>query len=135
MFAAEQAANRRHLFKAADRISFWLVREFLCEVNEDAVDSDLMHLLYLCEADDPQMLSPLRQWKEIYTSPQVQNRLLRVMAVQILREIAAIIRKGKFFSIMLDEVTDVSNKDQVIIYFVVLMIALLPMKIFLAFAH
>ena len=38
-----------------------------------------------------------------------------MMAVNVLRDIAGFIQKAKFFSLMADEVTDSSNKEQVIV--------------------
>ena len=48
-----------------------------------------------------------------FTSPDVQNKLLKIMAVSILRDIAAKLSNSVFFTLMADEVTDVSNKEQV----------------------
>ena len=42
----------------------------------------------------------------------VQNELLNIMRVQSLREKLAVIHDRKFFSIIADEGTDISNKEQ-----------------------
>ena len=47
-----------------------------------------------------------------FTSHDLQNELLKVMALSVLRDIADNIRGMEFFSIMLDECTDVSNEEQ-----------------------
>ena len=39
------------------------------------------------------------------------------MALHVLRHIAAFIQNAKFFSLMADEVTDASNKEQVVVCF------------------
>ena len=49
-----------------------------------------------------------------YTSHQIQNEMLQVMALRILREICDLIRGAPFYSIMADEVTDSSNREQVV---------------------
>lgn len=41
--------------------------------------------------------------------------MLQAMALKILRDVAARIRKDGFFSIMVDETTDQSNREQVVI--------------------
>ncbi|KAL5499510.1 hypothetical protein EMCRGX_G010944 [Ephydatia muelleri] len=50
-----------------------------------------------------------------YTSPQIQNELLQTMALSIIRDIALSIREAKYFTIMADEVTDASNREQVVV--------------------
>ena len=50
-----------------------------------------------------------------YCCHQIQNELLDIMANSINRDIAKKIRQAKYFSLMADEVTDVSNRDQVVV--------------------
>ena len=45
----------------------------------------------------------------------MHNEMLKVMALQILRDVAANIRNSTFFSIMADETTDKTNREQVVI--------------------
>ena len=47
-----------------------------------------------------------------YNHHDVQNELLNIMGAQVLRENLATIHDGKFFSIMADEGTDISNLGQ-----------------------
>ena len=47
----------------------------------------------------------------------MQNEILKVMALQVLCKVATSIHSAPFLSIMVDETTDVSNKEQVIICF------------------
>ena len=49
-----------------------------------------------------------------YTSPENQNEIISIMALQ-LREIASSIQKARFFTLMADEETDAANKEQVVI--------------------
>ena len=56
-----------------------------------------------------------RQRTDKYTSPQIQNELIKIMAQHVFRDIAAFIHNAKFFSLMADEVTDASNKEQVVV--------------------
>ena len=52
-----------------------------------------------------------------YTCADMRNEILKVMAfvIKILREIAENINSSGFFSIMADETTDKSNREQVVI--------------------
>ncbi|KAL5488582.1 hypothetical protein EMCRGX_G017549 [Ephydatia muelleri] len=50
-----------------------------------------------------------------YTSGEIQNEFLEIMALHVLRQICSDIAKTAFFTIMADECTDVSNKEQFMI--------------------
>ncbi|CAG2218220.1 unnamed protein product [Mytilus edulis] len=50
-----------------------------------------------------------------YTSPDIQNELLKIMAQMIVREISDNIRKSLYFGLMADETTDVANKEQLVV--------------------
>ena len=43
----------------------------------------------------------------------MQNDLLKVMALNIVRSVAAHLHNAMFFTIMVDETTDASNREQV----------------------
>ena len=50
-----------------------------------------------------------------YTSADMQNESLKVMALQVLRKVADLIRSQSYFTMMVDETTDMSNCEQVVI--------------------
>jgi len=52
---------------------------------------------------------------EKYTSPENQNELLKIMAQSVTRDVAANIASSGFYTLMADEITDVSNIEQVAI--------------------
>ena len=52
-----------------------------------------------------------------YTAPDMQNEILREMALQVLRQVTASVRSAQFFTVMVDETTDVANNEQVVICF------------------
>nr|XP_034336066.1 zinc finger MYM-type protein 1-like [Crassostrea gigas] len=62
-----------------------------------------------------QFLRGWRRKKEKYTTTDIQNEMLQVMALKILRDVAAHIREDGFILIMVDETTDQSNREQVVI--------------------
>ena len=76
-----------------------------------------MQSLRLRAVDQPHLLTWLDHKTDKYTSPQVQNEILAVMASTIVRNISETIQKACSFSIMADEVTDSSNKEQVVVCF------------------
>ena len=52
-----------------------------------------------------------------YLSAVIQNELLQIMALVVLRKSASRISCSSFYSIMADECTDISNKEQLVLCF------------------
>ena len=50
-----------------------------------------------------------------YTSAEIQNEIIKVMGLRILRDIISSLRGAQFYTIMVDETADVSNREQVVI--------------------
>ena len=50
-----------------------------------------------------------------YTSHEIQNELLSIMSLQVIREIASQIQSAPYFTVMIDEATDLANIEQVIL--------------------
>ena len=61
------------------------------------------------------MATCLKKKTDKYTSGDIQNEVLSVMANSILRTIVEEVKAAKFCSIMVDETPDIANKEQVII--------------------
>ena len=57
----------------------------------------------------------MKKKKEKYTSHEVQNEILKLMALRVLREISTNLHSTEFYTVMIDECTDISNKEQVVI--------------------
>ena len=54
----------------------------------------------------------MKQKGDNYTFKDIQNKTMKVMALQVLREIARENRSADFFTFMVDEATDVANISQ-----------------------
>ena len=76
-----------------------------------------MQLMKLRAEDNAQIISWLEKKTDKYTSPEMQNEILKTMAMQVLRSIVESLRSVPFLTIMVDETTDISNKEQVVICF------------------
>ena len=50
---------------------------------------------------------------EKYTSHDIQNEILDIMALTVTREICSAIRRASYYTLMADEVTDASNREQI----------------------
>lgn len=62
-------------------------------------------------------LSELRRRKQDFSSPDVQNELVQLMGNHVANEIAKEIKKASCYSIMIDETSDISNREQAVFCF------------------
>ena len=62
----------------------------------------------------PLLLQWLERKEDRYTSHDTQNEIIAIMANHVIRDLVSEIRGG-FFSIICDEYTDISNKEQLTI--------------------
>ena len=78
------------------------------------VQSNFHQLLLLRGKDDPNIIDIMQRKTRKYTDHHIQNELLQIMALSHLRKIAAN-SEASYFCLESDEVTDASNKEQVIV--------------------
>ena len=61
-----------------------------------------MQLFLLQSEDNPKLLGWLQKRTDKYTSPEIQNSVIKVMGLQVLRKIASELHSAPFYSIMVD---------------------------------
>jgi hypothetical protein len=66
----------------------------------------------LREDDKPEILQWLERSTCKHVSPENQNEMLQIMAHRVLSSILDNIQSSPFLSIMVDEITDKSNREQ-----------------------
>ncbi len=111
----QQESNRQYLIKIAQNIRFLCRQGIALRGNGTEVDSNFMQLLQVRAIDDPKICAMLEKKAGKYTSPQIQNEIIKIMSLNILRKIACSIQEARYFALMADEVTDCSNKEQFVI--------------------
>ena len=79
--------------------------------------ANFIQLLNLRACDDPKLVDWLKKKSDKYTSPDIQNEILQIMALEILRDIATNLQNAPFFTIMADEATDSANKEELVLCF------------------
>ena len=112
--ARQKADNRQCLLKILSNLRFLARQGLAIRGSGDDKDSNFTQLLTLRSEDDGRIVDWLSKKTDKYASHDMQNEMLQVMALSMLRDIAASIASSKFFTIMCDECTDSSNKEQVI---------------------
>jgi hypothetical protein len=118
-YAEERAENRRMLQIILSSIRY-LGRQGLAlrgryKAEDDVLecDSNFIQLLKMRAEDNPRLLNWMEKSQAKFTSPSIQNEILSIMALMIQREIAAEVL-GKWYTIMVDETTDLSNNEQMV---------------------
>ena len=117
VYAAEKHKNQQWLLPLLKIYTFLQGQGIALCGDGNESNSNFVQLLHLRAIDQLQLNTWLEQKADKYTSPQIQNELLTVMATAVLRKISEAIQKACYFSIMADEVTDSSNKERVVICF------------------
>ena len=82
----------------------------------DDSDSNFMQALkFQNEADAAAISSWIEKKWDKFTSPQIQNEIIKSMSLRVLRNIITSIKSVPFFTIMIDETTDSTNKEQAVV--------------------
>ena len=108
----EKAANRTMFLKVLQDLRFLTRQGLPLRGGCEDADSNYIQLLHLRSMDCPELIGWMKKKTNKYTSHDIQNKCLQIMALQILREVNQSICHSLCFSIMADECTDVANKEQ-----------------------
>jgi len=81
--------------------------------DQSELDSNFTQLLKLRE-DDPKLFHWLQRKSGKFTSAEMQNKILEMMALKILKDIASCLQNATFFAIMVDETVHSSNREQAV---------------------
>ena len=118
-FALERKCNQACFLKLISSIRF-LARQGLALRGDGSGEPDSNFLQLLKLSADYEQDGKLNEWMKRkssrYTSHEIQNEILQVMAMQILRHITSNLQTTKF-TVMVDETSDVSTIEQVVLVF------------------
>ena len=107
----EQHERRQALLKQLNSLRF-LLRQGLAIRGHDDVQGNLYQLLLMCSTHDPCLAKWIRDKR--YLSPLIINELITSMGLFVLRSLLSKVKdcKPAWYAIIVDEATDVSNKEQ-----------------------
>ncbi|ODM91079.1 Zinc finger MYM-type protein 1 [Orchesella cincta] len=110
----KQQEEARTALKAIFTTIMYLGKQGLAFRGTESDTGNFMSLLKL-RAND---IDNLKTWldssrSKTYTSAEIQNSILESVAHSVLRSILPIIQSAKFFSVIVDETTDISVQEQV----------------------
>lgn len=104
--AIQKIRNRDALYQIISSIRF-LSRQGLALRGDGCErDGNLTQLLLMKAESDPSLSEWMKRKENVYTSPDIQNEILMVLGVKLLRELSSEIQSSPFISIMVDETTD-----------------------------
>ena len=105
-----QSQNRACLIKIISCLCYLAHHGLPLGGHGNYQDSNFKQLLKCCAEDDSVFSEWLNRKNQIFTSPEIQNEILKEKSLSILRDIA----ESNFHSIMVDETLDVSNKEKAV---------------------
>ena len=112
---AKEKLERRLCFLKLMSSVRYLARQALpIRGDGDESNSNYMQLLKLRGEDDARIFEWLKKKTDKYTSEDIQNEMLKTMALHILRQITKSLEQTPFITLMVDETTDISNKEQAV---------------------
>jgi len=112
---AVKVENRNLLLHIISSVRFLCRQGLALRGGGDDVDSNFRQLVRMQASENPQFADWLKRKKDVYTSPEIQNEIIRIMAQKVLREIISDVQQSPFICVMVDETTDNSNKEQMVL--------------------
>ena len=108
--------KNRQIFLAILRNISFLARQGLALRGNIKEESNIIQLLNL----EGEVVSQIEKWLKKksgqYTHPEIQNECLQIMSLTFLREISKNIQSSVYYTIMADELTDSSKKEQLSVF-------------------
>lgn len=109
----EKAENRAMLLKILSNIWFLCRQGLPLRGHGDGSDSNFIQTLKFQSECDFRVSLWLERKGDKFTSPQIQSKMIKIMG--LLRDVISSIQATPFITLMADETTDCTNKEQVVI--------------------
>ena len=102
--------NCRCFVKIVETLQFLTRQGLALQRDNSDDDSNFIQTLKLRAKDIPQLTNWMKRKQNKFMSHDIQNEIIQIMVNQITRDITA--NRNNFFSIICDEYTDISNREQ-----------------------
>lgn len=106
---AEQLSDQHALQKANNRDQILRCILLLCHQglpvrgDKEEVDGNLKQLLQFKAESDTNLAGWLKRKENVYTSPDIQNEMIKLMGVAVLQNVVSSLQSSPFLTIMIDE--------------------------------
>ena len=94
----------------------YLARQGLATRGHIESEGNFLQLLQVQSEDSPELSSWLKR-RDNWVSHDIQNELFEIMAHSVLKGILNVAKQSKYFTIIVDEATDVSFKGRYLFAF------------------
>ena len=111
--AEQKIKHRQALFQILSCLWFLCRQGLALRGDGTECDSNFQQLLRLKASDDSNLADWLKRKENVYTSPDIQNEIIKVLGNHVLQSITKELQSSAFLTVMADETTDCSNKEQV----------------------
>ena len=108
----QREVNRKVFVRILENLRFLARQGLALRGSGGDQESNFTQLLLLRATDVPLIAEWMKKESCKYTSHDIQNECLKIMALRILRDVSKRIQKSACFAVMADECTDISNKEQ-----------------------
>lgn len=110
--ASNKDKNRDALHQIFTSIKFLCRQGLALRGDGCESDSNFKVLLSILAEIDQNLFEWMKRKENVYTSPVIQNEIVKVMGVKVLRDLSRDLQRSPFLTIMVDETTDISNREQ-----------------------
>ncbi len=110
--AIQKKKNRDALLSIIKSIKFLCRQGLALRGGGDGFDGNFQQLLLMKAEEDSNLAEWLKRKENVYTSPEIQNEMIKTLGIKVLRDIASDLQNSPFICIMVDETTDISNREQ-----------------------
>ena len=111
----DKANNRKAIMNMLSNTRFLCRRGMPLRGDGDGNNSNFTQIVHLRTKDKSALSTWLVKKSNKFTSRQMKNKMLTVMALEVLTDVAASLHSSPFYSIMANETTDSHNREKVVI--------------------
>lgn len=110
--AIQKEKNRDALYQIFSSVKYLCRQGLSLRGDGNEKDGNFIQLLLTKAEEDKNLSLWMKRKENVYTSPEIQNEIVKVLGVRVLRELSSSLQSSPFLAIMVDETTDVANKEQ-----------------------
>ena len=110
--STSKGRNREALHQIFTAIRFLCRQGLALRGDGCEKDGNFTQLLLLKAELDPNQQESMKLKGNTYTSPDIENEIIKIMGIQLLRKISVDLLSSPFLTIMVDKTRDISNKEQ-----------------------
>ena len=107
--ASEKVRSRHALHEIMNTVKFLSRQALPLRGDKDECDSNMAQLLKIKAEQDQGLAEWLKRKDNVYTSP-IQNEMIKIMGISILRTIASTLQSTPFLTVMADETTPTKSR-------------------------